>query len=35
MIEVDDCSRVITGACLYGREDLMAYLDLLSKAFEQ
>jgi hypothetical protein len=36
MIEmVDDCSRILTGACLYGREDLMAYLDLFSKAFEQ
>ena len=36
MIEIiDDCSRVITGARLYDREDLMAYLDLLSKAFEQ
>jgi transposase InsO family protein len=36
MIEIiDDCSRVITGARLYGREDLMAYLDLFSKAFEQ
>ncbi len=36
MIEmVDDCSRVITGARLYGREDLPAYLDLLSNAFEQ
>jgi len=36
MIEiVDDCSRVITGARLYGREDLRAYVDLLPKAFEQ
>jgi hypothetical protein len=36
MIEiVDDCSRVITGARLYPREILPAYLELLSKAFEQ
>lgn len=36
MIEmVDDCSRVITAARLYSREILPAYLDLLSKAFEQ
>jgi hypothetical protein len=36
MIEiVDDCSRVITGARLYVREDLMAYLDLTSKVCEQ
>jgi transposase InsO family protein len=36
MIEiVDDCSRVITGARLYPREILPAYLDLLPKAFEQ
>jgi len=34
MIEmVDDCSRVITGARLYSRELLPAYLDLLSRAF--
>ena len=32
---VDDCSRVITGARLYPRECLLAYLDFLSKAFEE
>lgn len=36
MIEiVDDCSRVIVGARLYGRELLLSYLDLLPRAFEQ
>jgi transposase InsO family protein len=36
MIEIiDDCSRVITGARLYPRETLPAYLDLLPQAFEQ
>ena len=36
MIEIlDDCSRVITGARLYGRELLLSYLDLLPQAFEQ
>ena len=35
MIEIlDDCSRVITGAKLYPRECLMAYLDILSQSFE-
>lgn len=32
---VDDCSRVITGARLYPRECLMAYLDFLPQAFER
>lgn len=32
---VDDCSRVITGAKLYPRECLLAYLDFLSRAFEE
>jgi hypothetical protein len=32
---VDDCSRVITGARLYPRECLIAYLHFLSQAFEQ
>lgn len=32
---VDDCSRVITGARLYPRECLLAYLDFLSRAFEE
>ena len=27
---LDDCSRVITGACLYPRETLLAHLDFLS-----
>jgi len=31
---LDDCSRVITGARLYPRECLLAYLDFLSRAFE-
>ena len=36
MIEIiDDCSRVITGARLYGREIMLAYLDILPQAFEQ
>lgn len=30
---VDDCSRVITGARLYPRECLLAYLDFLPRAF--
>ncbi len=32
---VDDCSRVITGARLYPRECLLAYLDFLSRAFRE
>jgi transposase InsO family protein len=32
---VDDCSRVITGARLYPRECLLAYLDFLSRAFDE
>jgi hypothetical protein len=32
---VDDCSRVITGARLYPRECLMAYLHFLPQAFER
>lgn len=32
---VDDCSRVITGARLYPRECLLAYLDFLSRAFQE
>jgi transposase InsO family protein len=32
---IDDCSRVITGARLYPRECLLAYLDFLSKVFEE
>jgi hypothetical protein len=32
---LDDCSRVITGARLYPREDLLAYLDFLRRTFEQ
>lgn len=32
---VDDCSRVITGARLYPRECLLAYLDFLSQAFRE
>lgn len=36
MIElVDDCSRVIVAARVYRRETLMAYLDILPRAFEQ
>jgi len=31
---LDDCSRVITGARLYTREDLPAYVDFLPRAFE-
>ena len=31
---LDDCSRVITGAWLYAREDLPAYVDFLPRAFE-
>jgi hypothetical protein len=32
---IDDCSRVVTGAQLYEREGLLAYFDLLSRAFTQ
>ena len=32
---VDDCSRVITGARLYPRECLLAYLDFLARAFRE
>jgi hypothetical protein len=32
---IDDCSRVITGARLYPRECLLAYLDFLSRAFRE
>lgn len=32
---VDDCSRVITGARLYPRECLLAYLDFLPRAFRE
>jgi hypothetical protein len=32
---VDDCSRVIVGARLYPQECLMAYMDFLSRAFEE
>ena len=32
---VDDCSRVITGARLYTRESLLAYMDFLPRAFEE
>lgn len=32
---VDDCSRVITGARLYPRECLLAYMDFLPRAFEE
>lgn len=36
MIEIiDDCSRVITGASLYPRECLLAYLDILPQTFER
>ena len=30
---IDDCSRVLTGSKIYGREVLPAYYDLLSEAF--
>ena len=32
---IDDCSRLITAAKLYEREDLLAYFDLLPTAFAQ
>ena len=32
---LDDCSRLVTGARLYERENLPAYLDFLPRAFEQ
>lgn len=32
---VDDCSRVIVGARLYSQECLMAYMDFLSRSFEE
>jgi hypothetical protein len=32
---VDDCSRVIVGARIYSQECLMAYVDFLSRAFEE
>lgn len=32
---VDDCSRVIVGARLYPQECLLAYLDFLSRAFQE
>jgi len=32
---VDDCSRVIVGARLYPQECLMAYIDFLSRSFEE
>ena len=32
---LDDCSRVITGARLYPRECLLAYLDFLPRAFRE
>lgn len=32
---LDDCSRVVTGTRLYARENLMAYLDFLRRAFEE
>jgi len=32
---IDDCSRLITGAKLYERENLLAYFDLLPTAFTQ
>ena len=32
---LDDCSRVITGACLYPRETLLAHLDFLSTALRR
>jgi len=31
---IDDCSRVITGARLYPRETLLAYLDFLPRTFQ-
>ena len=31
---IDDCSRVITGARLYGRESLLAYMDFLPRGFD-
>jgi hypothetical protein len=32
---LDDCSRLITGARLYERENLYGYIDFLPRAFEQ
>ena len=32
---LDDCSRLITGARIYARETLLAYLDFLPRAFLQ
>jgi hypothetical protein len=32
---LDDCSRLITGARLYDRENLAAYVDFLPRAFER
>ena len=32
---IDDCSRVMIGTRLYKREDLLAYIDFLSRAFEE
>jgi len=32
---LDDCSRVVTGARLYPRECLLAYLDFLRQSFEE
>ncbi len=32
---LDDCSRVCTGATIYQREDLLAYLDFLPTAFTE
>lgn len=32
---LDDCSRVCTGATIYHREDLLAYLDFLPTAFTE
>lgn len=32
---LDDCSRVITGAWIYSRETLLAYLDFLPRVFQE
>lgn len=32
---IDDCSRVMIGTRLYPRESLLAYMDFLSRAFEE
>ena len=32
---IDDCSRMMVGPCIYPRETLAAYLDFLSRAFEE